>query len=434
MWRSSKWVVATCVGMWASTSSAWAACSAPYSSDQLLEDLMKIEADLRSYNNDGAGQTAAQMEANLACLAEAPLPPMIVGRAYRAVAGGLYAGGNLRRSSDWFATAIAIDPTFAYGMEDLPANHPVLNVYAEAQRLGNDDPVVMEGSPAPGSHFLDGKKISSFKAIPGIPHLYQWNDAGTVKTYLITGSEFPKEAVAAPVVAAAPAPVDTKKGKEAKPKPKPEPVAKVEEPKAAKPAPKAEEPKPAKEPKPEPVAKVEEPKPAKPAPKAEEPKPAKEAKPEPVAKVEEPKPAKPAPKAEEPKPAKEAKPAPAPKPAKEEKPAVAKAEPAAAKPSAAKPTVSTSGAIVRKRPPEKTPLMIVGGVLMASSAGLYAVANGHSNNFEAAVLREDVDSSRKKANTWVLASAAALTVGTGVATWGVILDGGSVMPTVRVRF
>ena len=453
--RCFAWVGVASIGLGFGAFPAWAGCDAPYSSDQLIEDLSKVEDLLRKYDNDGAGRVGAAMEAHLACLGEAPLPPMIMGRAYRAIGGGLYVGGNLRRGLDWFSTAIVIDPTFGYGLEDLPSNHPVLNVYAEAQRLGNDEPVKSEGKVlAPGTHYLDGKKISSPTAVPGIPHIYQWKSDSGIQAYLITGTDFPMDAVIDPTVSAtvAAAPVDKKGAKagEAKPAkvakvepPKPDKAAKVAEEKAAAQAAKekagareAEEDaaRAASEAK---AAKVAEDRAAKvaeaKASKVAEEKAAKAAKSE-SAKVEVAKTAKT-------ESATPAKPEPT-KPAKTEPVKAAKAEPAkpSTKPSGVKTqnvTKANSGTVLaRKRPPEKTPLMIAGAALMVGAGGVYYMASQSREDFDSSILRDEADASAKRTNRLVLGSVAALAVGAGSMSWGVILDGGLPMPvaTFNIRF
>jgi len=145
-----------------------------------------------------------------------------------------------------------------------------------------------------------------------------------------------------------------------------------------------------------------------------------------AAKVKEPK----APKepkvasAKEPKPAKEAKP---------DKEKVAKA-PKPAKPN--KSSTSSTGTVSasRKRPWEKTPLMIGGGVLMGVGGGIYYMAGQKRKAFDASNDVAEVDDLQGQVNRLVILSAAVTAVGAGTLTWGVILDGGRPMPAVQFRF
>lgn len=359
-------------------------CAAPYTSDQLLTDLPTVEDFLRNGDDKPAAKAAAELEQHLACLSEV-LPPMIIGRTYRAVAGGLYVGGNLERAQDWFFTALVVDPTFDYGTEDLAPNHPVILVYQDARRVGSDDPAPVEGGKTfvPGNHYLDGRKISKPAAEPGQPHLYQWEQGGSVKTWIIEGNAFPADALAAPVVAAATTD-DAKKAKAPKEKaakpPKETPPPKEKEAVAKAPKEKAPEPEPA-----EPVA-------------AADPAPEKTAK---------------APKEE--------------KAPKEKAPAPAKT----------KTTASTSGGVTvvqRQRPPEKTPLMIGGAAVMVGGGVMYYLSGRSEEQFWNSNDEAEIDALRARTNRLVVMSGAVFAVGLGTTTWGVILDGGTPIPTVNVRF
>lgn len=338
---------------------ASASCDAPYTVDNLLGDLVTIEDLLRNGSTDGLGATATRLEQGLGCLDEL-LPTMIAGRAYRAVGAGLVASGDTGRGTAWLRTAAEIEQSFDYGLEDLPAEHPVRDAYFEARSAFGDPEEVTGSVFGPGTHYLDGRKLDAPRARTDRPHIYQLESDG-VRSWLVEGNAFPEE-----VLTAAPKAEVADKGKE---------------PKAGK-APKVKEPK---------VAKVKEPKPEK------------------VAKTKDPKP---------------------------EKVATAK-EPKSDKLANKKPVSTTSGGAVvmaRKRPPEKTPLMIGGGAVILGAGGLYAMALQRKGAFESATSEDEVLKLAKQANQMVLMSAAVLAVGTGTLTWGVILDGGAPLPSLSVRF
>lgn len=337
------------------SSTAFAAdCPVAYTTDALLGDLVATEEFLRNGDDGAAGTAAKKLETGLGCMGEV-LPPMIAGRALRAVGAGLVASGESARGGQWFRTATEIEQAFEYGIEDLPEGHPVRDAYAQAKAVSGDLVGIDGKAFVPvGTHYLDGRKISGPSARLDRLHVYQLEGSG-VKTWVIEGNTFPDEVLeaSAPVVVAAPEPAK---------------------------APKIKEPKP--------------------------PKPVKEAK------VAEPKPEKP------------------------EKVAVADVESSGKAPKAGKTQSSASGTVVlqRQRPWEKTPLLVGGGVVVAAGGGLYALALGARGSFEEAGNEADVRKFAKQANQLVLASAAVLAVGTGTLTWGVILDGGSPMPALRVRF
>jgi hypothetical protein len=100
-----------------------------------------------------------------------------------------------------------------------------------------------------------------------------------------------------------------------------------------------------------------------------------------------------------------------------------------------KKTVSTAnGEIKRKRPKEQIPLIIGGSLAMVAGGGMYAMAGQRRGDFDASNDLIEVDRLQGQINRLVIASAAVTAVGAGTLTWGVILDGGSVMPTVQFRF
>jgi len=122
------------------------------------------------------------------------------------------------------------------------------------------------------------------------------------------------------------------------------------------------------------------------------------------------------------KPAKPPKEPKTPKPPKEKKDKTAKSG-------------SSGGTAVRVRPPEKTPLMIAGGALIAGAGGMFAGSIISRQGFDG--ITDDADALRKAqktTNRLYLGSFAVLAVGGGVLTYGIILDGGAPMPAIRVRF
>lgn len=147
---------------------------------------------------------------------------------------------------------------------------------------------------------------------------------------------------------------------------------------------------------------------------------------------------------EDPKKAKkvEAKPEPKPEPKVESKP-VAKTEPKPeSKPkSAAATTTAVTGedgvqhmVVKRTRPPEKTPLMIVGAVGLAGAVGLYAYSWKLDQDFNAATTTDELEKLQAQNHAFVIASGASLLVGAGIGYWGVILDGNTVGFRVGGRF
>lgn len=90
-----------------------------------------------------------------------------------------------------------------------------------------------------------------------------------------------------------------------------------------------------------------------------------------------------------------------------------------------------SSGVIEVRPPEKTPLMIAGGALIAGAGGMFVGSILTRQNFDSIENSEaDLQRAQRTTNRLYLGSFAVLAVGAGTLTWGVILDGGS--PGVRI--
>ena len=359
------------------SSSAFAAdCAAPYTTDSLIGDLSKVEAGMREYDDASAASAGTALRDGLGCLDEV-LPALIAARAYRAVGAGLYAGGEKEQANKWFATSLELEPTWTYGLQDIPEGHPLRQEFEDLKRvMEGSDPALVEGQVfVEGSHYLDGRKISQPKARLERFHVYQVDNGG-VSSHLIEGNAFPAEQLKA-------GKVDTDK---------PKPVASTGNDGGLT----------EKE-----IARAE-----KKRLKAEEKRQKKAAK--------------------------------------------------------VKTTVAADGTVYykRQRPPEKTPLMIAGGVIMAGAAALYygstrtearmkSITHASDVNdnippgekFRSCSPNEEVgtggctidpadevDRLAGVTNRLVVASAAVFAVGAGTTTWGIILDGNQVVPTVNIRF
>jgi hypothetical protein len=324
--------------LWLAGVAEAADCAAPYTMDQMINDLTAVETFLRNGDNTGAGQAATNLEGGLACMSEV-LPRLISGRAIRAIGAGLIASGDPEKGEDWLRTAVELEPSFEFGIEDLPAVHPVRDVYTVVRdTIGEEIPVEGATLSAGGVVWLDGRKLTEPKARIDRFHIVQYDSGGAVRSWIIDGNRFPDEvlAMAAPVA-------ETKK-------PKP---SKAEEPVAS-----------AKLPKPVPEPKVKTPK-------------AAQAMPDPASQVE-----------------------------------IGR----------------------RKRPWEKTPLMISGLAVSGLAGGVYLLHLQQLSKFndlsESALLEQQ----QAKTNQLYVASLAILAVGTGTFTWGVIVDGGAPSPALRIRF
>lgn len=88
---------------------------------------------------------------------------------------------------------------------------------------------------------------------------------------------------------------------------------------------------------------------------------------------------------------------------------------------------TTPGAVAkleRKRPPEKTPLIVGGVVGVVGAAALYGYTFVTHGEFEASHDPDEIEQLQTLNNALILTSGGLLLVGVGVGYWGIVLDGG----------
>ncbi|MFK7928522.1 MAG: hypothetical protein AB8H79_10045 [Myxococcota bacterium] len=170
------------------------ACAGDYTSDQLVLDVQAVELAIIDQAAPKALSSAKAIESHLPC-ASTRLPLGFLSRVYRGVAGGLYVGGDRASAEPWFQTAIELDESYRYGVEDLPGDHPVRAIYAAMLRVKQPDAnrvatlTFVDG----GDWYLDGRKLKGPAATPGRPHLLQRDYDGEIKSWVMSGAAFPKE-------------------------------------------------------------------------------------------------------------------------------------------------------------------------------------------------------------------------------------------------
>jgi hypothetical protein len=76
------------------------------------------------------------------------------------------------------------------------------------------------------------------------------------------------------------------------------------------------------------------------------------------------------------------------------------------------------------RAPEKTPLIIGGGVALAAAGGLYYASSITRSQFDDAKTEADARKARQSTNNLVIASAIVGAAGASALTWGIIVDQG----------
>lgn len=187
----------------APSAQAQSACAAAYTTDQLLNDMMAVEGGLRENDTAAVAKSGTNLETGIGCLQEL-LPAVMVGRTYRAIAAGKLASEEEGAARGWFATSVEIDSTFEYGLEDIPAEHRVREVYADLKIAYVPDPITVEGRVlGAGTYYVDGRKISTPTAVDGRPHLLQIDRDGVISSTVIKGIRFPEDLLVDPAAAVA---------------------------------------------------------------------------------------------------------------------------------------------------------------------------------------------------------------------------------------
>jgi len=183
-----------------------AECADEYGLDALADDMGEVESAVIKGDADAAESSARRLEAGLACLG-APLPRVVAGRAYRAMATGLI-DVDPELAAAWYQTAAVVDGGFVYTLEDLPADdHPAFEAWRVALDAteGVEEEVVQDHVWASGQFTVDGRRLSWPAAEPGMPHVVQRSLDDVVTTWVIDGVDFPEEALIADAAVGRPA-------------------------------------------------------------------------------------------------------------------------------------------------------------------------------------------------------------------------------------
>jgi len=191
-------VLAAALG-WFGLGNAKAACDAPYSAASLGSDMAAATSSLREKDNAALGQAGERQEAVLPCV-QVVLPVPALASVYRFIGLRHALGKDDKTAGRYFRSALELDPSFEWGVDDFPINHPI-RVLFEAQREGAlSAPVALEGksfTPPEGAVvWLDGKEPANVEATLERPHLVQVVSGGDVQaSHLIDGVGFPADLV-----------------------------------------------------------------------------------------------------------------------------------------------------------------------------------------------------------------------------------------------
>lgn len=204
------------------STSAYAACPKPYSGADLGADLGVLATSLRDQDMEKFLPVGKRVEDGLSC-ADKAFPKMAYAAVYRYIGISHFRSGDTAGATRWFTTALELEPTFSFDVDELDFADPMRAAFELARDNASVDPVPMRNvtlaTDPSSSWLLDGRPLTSPQATLDRPHLLQKvnsADQSVLAVYLIDGNGFPPDAIKSTTpVATAEEP--KKKGKDKKP-------------------------------------------------------------------------------------------------------------------------------------------------------------------------------------------------------------------------
>ncbi len=172
-----------------------APCAAPVRAAAVVASLQDALVAIRIDDEEGLQAAAKALQEGLPCLAE-KVPPPLLASAYRVLGLAAFRRGEADEAARWVRSALELDPTFAWGVEELPADDPFRPFFDGERTAADVPPVAVSGrtlQPPDGAQvYLDGRRLSEAAATPDRYHLLQVVSGG-VRTELIVGNAFPRD-------------------------------------------------------------------------------------------------------------------------------------------------------------------------------------------------------------------------------------------------
>lgn len=174
-------------------------CGETYTATNVQDDLGAMTVALRELDEGAFTMAGERMDAGLHCL-DAALPVAAYATAYRLLGAWRYIIGDQDVATRWFRTAIEVDGTFAWDINDLPEGHPMRRAYDGERAIAAQAPMAIRDmvlDPPSGSQILvDGRPLTTPALTTGRPHIVQVVDSSTREvrqTWLIDGGSLPPE-------------------------------------------------------------------------------------------------------------------------------------------------------------------------------------------------------------------------------------------------
>jgi len=174
---------------------ARAQCDQVYGSDAFGNDMTRLSAAMRKRDLATLSGAGGRLEAGLPCTGTVvPMPALA--SAYRLLGVRAAVEGREEDARRWFRSGLELDPSFEWGVNDLPMGDPIRRLFD-----GERDPALSDPETVTGKEFriadgegvlLDGRQVEAPIATLERPHLVQVVSGQAVSaTYLIEGNDFP---------------------------------------------------------------------------------------------------------------------------------------------------------------------------------------------------------------------------------------------------
>ena len=154
---------------------------------------------LRNLDEATFKRIGQEMEVKLPCVGR-KMTSRVYASAYRYIGTQHYLNKDLVGANRWYLTALELDPTFEWDINDLGPGHPLRASFESQRELAAIDPEPVAGKmlliPAGGSLYLDGRVITRAAATPGRPHLFQIiseADGSLRQSFVIDGNAIPPQ-------------------------------------------------------------------------------------------------------------------------------------------------------------------------------------------------------------------------------------------------
>ncbi len=174
-------------------------CPQAYTAAMVQEDLGTMTVALRELDEAAFHRAGERMNESLPCL-DAALPRSVYATAYRFLGAWRFISGDPDIATRWFRTAIEVDDTFQWDIQDLPEGHPMRRAYDGERAIAAQAPVAvreMVFDLPPGTELLvDGRSWTTPALTTGRPHLVQLVQQGSrsvVQGWLIDGNALPAD-------------------------------------------------------------------------------------------------------------------------------------------------------------------------------------------------------------------------------------------------